>query len=389
MKRVLRLLTRPNVGGPTRQAVCLWHAHKDMGLRTLLVVGKCDPNEPSVDLAAAGIPEMTPTEVLKAGPKSEGFVVLPQLRRRPSPMTDPPALRGICRLLQGFQPQVLHSHTTKAGYLGRKAAAELKVPVAAHTFHGHVLRSYFWKPIQNLLRNMEKRLAPFSNLLFAVSPSCVRELEEIGIAAPGLIQIMPPAVATDAFTATERSAARAFLNVPEDQWLVAHVGRLISIKRVDLFLEGLNTLGGIIGHVYGSGPDSSRLGPMAPPHGQLMGLAEDLPSRLAAYDALAITSEREGCPLVGVEAFAAGVPVVGFDVPGIEDLLGPWGGGLLVPRESGAQGIADGLRRMREDNDLRAQSIAAGRDGLSRFDPATVALQLLEAYEGALGRPLR
>ncbi len=389
MKRVLRLLTRPNVGGPTRQAVCLWHAHKDLGLRTLLVVGKCDPNEPSVDLAAAGLPEMTPTEALKAGLRAEGFVVLPQLRRRPSPMTDPPALRAICRLLQGFQPQVLHSHTTKAGYLGRKAAAELRVPVTAHTFHGHVLRSYFWKPIQTMLRNMEKRLAPYSNLLFAVSPSCVRELEELGIAGPGQIQVMPPAVETAAFAATERSAARALLEVPEDQWLVAHVGRLVSIKRLDLFLEGVNALEGIIGHVYGSGPDSSRFGPVAPPHGQLMGLAEDLPRRLAAYDALAITSEREGCPLVGIEAFAAGVPVVGFDVPGIEDLLGPWGGGVLVPRKSAAQGIADGLRQLREDHDLRAQCIAAGRDGLSRFDPATVALQLLEAYEGAVGRPLR
>ena len=384
MKRVLRLLTRPNVGGPTRQAISLWHAHKKLGLRTLLVVGKCDPDEPSLDLAKVGIPELTRTEAVKGFTQVEGFVVVPQMRRRPNLMMDPAALRAISLLLKSFQPQVLHTHTTKAGYLGRQAGVQERVPVVAHTFHGHVLRSYFRKPMQGLMRRMEKHMVPKSDLLFAVSPSCARELEELEIAEPGRIQVIPPAVVMAPFAAADRAAARAELGVPEDQWLVASVGRLVAIKRVHLFLEALHQLDGVTGHVYGCGPLASKLAPIAGSKSTFMGLAGDLHSRLAAYDALVIASEREGCPVVGVEAFAAGVPVVGFDVPGVQDLLGPWGGGVLVPEGEGPEGIANALRRLQRDDDLRCDVIAAGRAGLARFDPAAVAFCLLEAYEGAL-----
>ena len=119
MRRVLRLLTRPNVGGPTKQAISLWHAHKQLGLRTLLVVGQCDPGESSLDLSALGIPEMTPTEILNTGPKSEGFVVIPQLRRRLSPLTDPPAFRAICRILRARSPL---GHMPDSGY-GKSSGA--------------------------------------------------------------------------------------------------------------------------------------------------------------------------------------------------------------------------------------------------------------------------
>lgn len=381
--RVLRLLTRANVGGPAQQAISLWHAHKQLGLRTLLVVGRCDHGEASFDLKELGIPEMTPAEIQRTGPKSEGFVVLPQLRRRPSPLQDPPAFRAICRILRAYRPQVLHSHTSKAGYLGRRAAVAENVPVVAHTFHGHVLRSYFWRPIADLLRHVEKRLAPRSSLLFAVSPSCARELEELDVAPPGRIRVIPPAVATEPFTRTDRAAARSALQVPDDQWLVVSVGRLVNIKRVDLFLQALSHPD-VYGHVYGAGPLASQLKLQASRNGTMMGLVHDLPSRLAAYDALVISSEREGCPLVGIEAFAAGVPVVGFDVPGVQDLLGPWGGGLLVPRERGSEGLADALQRLREEPGLRRAITAAGREGLHRFAPETVARQLADAYEGVL-----
>ncbi len=287
-------------------------------------------------------------------------------------------------MIRSFQPQVLHSHTTKEGFLGRYAGREAEVPVVAHTFHGHVLRSYFWGPLQGLVRQVERRLAPKTDLLFAVSPSCARELEELEVAPPGTIRVIPPAVVTEPFTAADRSEARARLKVPEDQWLVASIGRLVPIKRMEYFLDALKEFDDILGHVHGEGPLLKQLTPKANPNGRLMGLTRNLPAYLAAYDALVIASEREGCPVVGVEAFAAGVPVVGFDVPGVEDLLGQWGGGVLVARDRGAEGLAEGLRRLRTNHPLRRAIIAAGYAALPRFSPTAVGEGLLEAYEGEL-----
>jgi len=140
---------------------------------------------------------------------------------------------------------------------------------------------------------------------------------------------------------------------------------------------------GLCGDVVGDGPEhlalAARAAALAPDRVRLWPGRPSLPSELSAYDALVLPSVREGLPLVAVEAFAAGVPVVGYDVPGVRDAV-RLGGGTLVPPLAGPAGLAAALRELLADARVRAQAVAAGRAGLARFAPAAVAAQLEALY---------
>ena len=379
--RVLRVLTRPNVGGPTRQVVELWHAHRAMGVRTLLAVGRCECGEVAVDLSRVGVPRLAPAEVVRAGPAAEGLVVVDDLRRGLRPFGDLGATRSLRALIRAFDPHVVHTHTSKAGWLGRRAAVEEGVPVVAHTFHGHVLRDYFRWPLAALLRAAERRLAARTDLLFAVSASCRDELAALHIGA-GRMQITPPAVDLAPFAAAERDAARAALGARDGRPLVGFVGRLVPIKRPDVFAAAMARLPEADGLAFGDGPLRAQL--QRDHRGVCwLGATSELASRLAGLDVLVLSSEREGCPLAALEAFAAGVAVVGFDVPGVRDVLADWGAGVLVPRRDGAVGLARAVREVLVDRDARAALVARARVGLERHRPERVARLLAEAYRAA------
>lgn len=379
--RVLRVLTRPNLGGPARQAVALWHAHRALGVQTLLAVGGCRAGETPLDLAAAGIPPLVGASI---DPHSAGFVVVPQLDNRVIGGGLWSARAALARLCRAFQPDVVHTHTSKAGLVGR-IAARGSGAVLAHTFHGHVLRDYFGPLRSLLLRWCERALARRTELLFCVSDSCAEELAELGIAPRTRLIVVPPAVAVA--PPMDRETVRRRLGVPQDAWLAAVIGRLVPIKRVDRFVAAVALLPGCRGHVYGSGPLQRRLVQQARGIAvEWLGPAVDAPQRLSGYDVLVLPGRREGLPLVAVEAFAAGVPVVGFEVPGVRDVIGI-GGGLLVPEAAGAAGLAAAMRRLREDAALRAECIRRGRAALPVFAPEAVAAQLAAAYRSARSTP--
>ncbi len=377
--RVLRLLTRPNLGGPTRQAGALFAAHRQLGVRTLLVVGRCGPDETALSAAELAVPQLTVQDALARGGDAEGLVAVPELRRGLHPWRDWRAARTLRALVAAFRPHVLHSHTSKAGWLGRRVGGRLGVPVVAHTFHGHVLRDYYGPLRSRLLAEIERRLAARSHLLFAVSASCRDELVELGVAAPGRIEVMPPAIPLRPAGAGARERARQRLGVPAGRWLVACAGRLVPIKRIEDFVAMVAGESALHGHVHGDGPLRAALAVRCGPRCELRGATADLPDLLPAYDALLLPSRREGCPLVAFEAFAAGVPVVGYDVPGVRDALG-MGAGLLVPERDGPAGLLRALRRLRADQGLRQECVAAGLPALAAVAPAAVAARLLAAY---------
>lgn len=379
--RVLRVLTRPNLGGPTRQVAALWHEHRAMGMRPLLAVGVCEEGETAVDLDRTGIPRLTWREVMARGRGACGLVEVPALRRGPNPVRDFEAARGLRSLCGAFEPHVVHTHTSKAGWLGRRAASRMRVPVVAHTYHGHVLHDYFSRPAELVLRRVEAALARQTDLKFAVSPSCAKELGALGL---GDIQVVPPAVDLGAFAAGERDAARAALSAPPGARLVGFVGRLVPVKRPEVFAETMRLLPEARGVVFGEGPLRAQVEQVAVGNVALRGATEALPRYLSAFDVMVLPSRREGCPLAAVEAFAAGVPVVGFDVPGVRDALGSWGAGVLVPPSAGAVGLAAAVRDLLVDAGRRAELVRRARAGLSRFRPARVARTLADAYVEAL-----
>lgn len=383
--RILRVLTRPNLGGPTLQAVALWHAHRELGAQTLLVTGAVDRTEAPVDLEALGVPRLEYAAALAAGTNATGFVALPALGRGFQPWQDLRALWSLRALASSFAPAVLHTHTTKAGWLGRSAAAAVRVSCVAHTFHGHVLRDYFRWPLASMLARLERWLARRSGLLCAVSPSCADELAAAQVAARERFLITWPAVPLVA--CQTRAAARAALGIGPAEWRVVAVGRLVPIKRLDHLVAALADPDGPGGDLVGSGPLRPQLAAAAAAAARvrLLGPRPDIAALLPAYDALVLPSVREGCPLVAVEAFAAGVPVLGYDVPGVRDVLidpalGRDPRGLLVPTADGPAGLRRALQRLRSEPGLADALVAAGRAALPQFAPRRLAAQLLAAY---------
>lgn len=388
--RVMRILTRPNLGGPARQAVALWHEHQRLGVTTLLVTGAVDATETALLPTAGGVPRLTCADVLRAGDRTEGWVEVDALGRGFQPLRDWRTLRSLRALMAAFRPDVVHTHTSKAGLLGRRAAFAQQVPVVAHTFHGHVLRDYFPAPAGRLLAQLERHLARRCQLLFAVSPSCQRELVDLGIASEARIAVLRPAVPLPELL--PRSVARAALGLPADGFVAACAGRLVRIKRVEDFVTAVAMVDGMRGDVHGSGPAGALLQQLATATAgrvRCCGPDPELASKLSAYDALVLPSRREGCPLVAIEAFHAGVPVIGYDVPGVRDVLATWGQGLLVAERDGPKGLAAALRRLRAEPLLTRDLAAAGRVAAAAFAPVRLAVALRDAYQGALADPNR
>lgn len=378
--RVMRVLTRPNLGGPTRQAIALWHSQRAHGVETLLVTGAVGPDEVALTPSDHGVPEVAPER------PGAGWLQLPALRRGVDLLGDRAAGRRLRQLVRAYRPHVVHTHTSKAGAVGRRAARREAVPVVAHTFHGHVLQDYFGALPSALLRRLERRLARQTDLLFAVSASCAAELAACGVASRDRFCVLPPAVAP-APTLT-RAAARARLGLDEEAWAMAAVGRLVPIKRLDHFVDVVAAEPELRGDVIGDGPLREALTRRA--HGvcdgrlRMLGARPDAAALLSAYDALLLPSRREGCPLVAIEAFAAGVPVVGYDVPGVRDALGSLGRGLLVPVADGPAGLLRASRRLRGDPELRAALVESGRAAGPRCHPEVVGAELTRVYRAAM-----
>lgn len=378
----MRVLTRPNLGGPTRQAIALWHAHRASGVRTLLVTGSVGAAEDILSPAVGAVPQLAREAVTK---DAEGWVELPTLGRAFAPISDLRASRALRAMIAAFRPDVVHTHTTKAGWLGRRAAQRLGVPTIAHTFHGHVLSDYFGPVVSRGLAALERSLARRTNLLFAVSGSCADELAAARVAPRERFFVVPPAVPVTA--CLPRAEARARLVVPPEQFRVVCVARLVPIKRVEDFVRAVIADPTCHGDVVGDGPLRTELASLAATSGGrvvLRGAVPEVAALLPAYDAVVLPSVREGCPLVAVEAFAAGVPVVGYDVPGVRDVLATWGRGVLVDPSGGPRALATAIGRLRADPALAAECTAASAAAVSRFAPSNVARQLLAVYRGGV-----
>ena len=231
MPRVLRILNRFNLGGPTLNATYLTK-HLAPDFETLLIGGIHSDTEKNSDyiLREEGI----------------SFTTLEEMRRPVNLNQDIKAYKKICQIIKEFKPDIVHTHAAKAGALGRMAAYHLDVPVILHTFHGHVFDAYFNAVISSVHKNIERYLAAKSTKIIAISENQKMELcEKHKICSPDKVEIIPLGI--DLYKYKEdkvrkREYFRKVYNLDEDEIAIGIIGRLVPIKNHDLFLNSLKKI---------------------------------------------------------------------------------------------------------------------------------------------------
>ena len=311
------------------------------------------------------------------------------------------AIAGVRELRSLFELgrfDVVHTHSAKAGALGRIAAREAHVPAVVHTFHG-----FPFHPFQSPLRRAayiaaERRLGRVTDRFVAVCATMAAEAVQLGIAPAARVCVIPVSIADRSVPRDARTRARArrLLGVPDHVPLIGTVGRLDYQKAPGDFLEALVRLGPDVHGVWiGDGPwradiDSRARGLGLGSRLHLAGEREDVPVLLPGLDVFVMTSLYEWLPCALVESMQCGLPVVATAVNGVPEIVVPEVTGLLIP-PARPQACAAAVRRLLDHPADATRLGAAGRRAVAgKFDAVTAAAALGGVYESALGvRPDR
>lgn len=314
------MVSRLNVGGPARLLASL--------------ASELDPGKFDVLIAHGGV-ECNEVDFADSMGARAALRQVPGLGRRIRILDDVKAFLWLLRLIGEWKPDVVHTHLSKAGLLGRLAASVRKVPAIVHTFHGHVLRGYFSPLSTKVVVVLERLLARRTDRLIAVGESIKNDLLGARIGKPEQYEVIHPGIPlTDPI---EVSAARASLGIDTVADVVVFVGRLTRIKRVDRLLEAMKIVResspGIRLLVAGDGdlmPDLRELARDFELSADFLGNRDDVTSILAAADVVVLTSDNEGVPLALIEAGVANRPVVATDVGSVREVVIHEETGLLV-----------------------------------------------------------
>jgi glycosyltransferase involved in cell wall biosynthesis len=359
--QVIRVIARLNMGGPALHVAYLSAGLRARGYETQLVAGEVSRGEESMAFVAEaeGVPVTT----------------LAHLHREISPARDLLATFRLARILRERRPHILHTHTAKAGAIGRLAvllAGRARPPVVVHTFHGHVLRGYFGRVRAGAFRLVERLLARVADALIAVSPEVRDDLVALKVAPASKFTVIRLGIRLDERLSGRgaREETRRALGIAGDRFAVGWIGRMTAVKRADDVLRAFALLRerGVDACLcmVGDGPDHDGAEQLAGELGIVRdclftGYQEDVGAFFSAFDVFVLPSANEGTPVTAIEALAGGCPVVATRVGGVPDVVRDGEDGFLV--DPGAVGdLADRLARLAADPALRARMGAAGRE---------------------------
>lgn len=355
MIKVLRIINRFNLGGPTYNVGYLTKYLSD-DFETLLVGGVKDESEASSDFIIENL-----------GLKP---IIIPEIKREINIKNDYIAYKKIKQLIQEYKPDVVHTHASKAGALGRLAASACNVPVIVHTFHGHVFHSYFGKIKTYLYKSIERYLARKSSAIVVISEKQKHEIVDVyKVVNDEKVRVVPLGFDLMKFQinkAEKRKAFRAEYKINDEEIVISIIGRLVPIKNHDLFLRGLKIVAEktnkrIRALIIGDGESREVLENKANELGLLntekniltfTSWILDVDIALAGSDIVVLTSLNEGTPVSLIEAQAANVPVISSRVGGVENIVLEGETALLF--DSGdVQGFSTHLLALVEQDDLR------------------------------------
>ena len=370
MTRVLRIINRLNLGGPTFNVAYLTK-YLAPEFETLLVSGMIDESEESSEYIA----------------KELGIepLYIPEMYRDISLIHDRKAYKRIKKIIQEFKPDIVHTHAAKAGTLGRLAAINCGVKNILHTFHGHVFHSYFGPLKTRMFLEIERYLAARSTRIIAISERQKSELGLIYEVAPmEKIEVIPLGFNLEPFLENQEEKRKKFRQeymVDDDEVVISIIGRIVPVKNHKLFLNALkilleNTNKKVRAFIVGDGEDRQLIEGYASSLGidfvsfvnekrkaklTFTSWKKDIDVVNAGSDIIALCSFNEGTPVSLIEAQAANRPIVTTRVGGITDVVIPEKTALISSKMS-VNNFARNLLMLVEDEERRLEMGNRGHD---------------------------
>jgi glycosyltransferase involved in cell wall biosynthesis len=368
--RVLRIIARMNVGGPAVQVSGLMRGLDSTQFEHRLLTGYCNADEADYLLEAATDIPVT---------RIDG------LGRSIKPIADITALIEIVKLIREFRPDIIHTHTAKAGVLGRIASIiSLRPSLRVHTFHGHLLHGYFGKFKTKIVILIEKTLAGSTHQLLAVGKKVQDELIDVGIGNVKKFAVMPPGLSLGQIP--EKEQAKSELGLDKDLTYCSFIGRVTNIKRPDRFLDVVAELVRrnvkmqffIAGDGNLLAETKLRIERESLPV-TCLSWRTDIARIIGASDIVILTSDNEGTPLSLIQAGMAGVPVVSTNVGSVAEVVLNGKTGLITDLDVGA--IADAVESLVINSELRSKlGSQAQRFTLENFGVARLVKDHEELY---------
>lgn len=349
--RVMRIIARMNVGGPAVQVSGLMRDINSVEFDHRLYTGFCAADE--ADYLETVVTDVEATRI-------EGF------GRSVSLGGDVKAFFALVRAIRSFKPHVIHTHTAKAGFLGRIASiVSLQPSIRVHTFHGHLLHGYFGLFKRSLVVIAETVLALFTHELLAVGVKVRQDLLDAGIGKPEKFGIMPPGLTIGQLPPRKKSQESYGLSSSRLQ--CAYIGRVTQIKRPDRFLDVVSEIKkrglDIEFFMAGDGTLLDECRERAESEDlpvKILGWQSDIEKILSAADIVILTSDNEGTPLSLIQAGMAGLPVVTTNVGSVSEIVLSGKTGVITGL--GVNELADALEKLVNSSDLRATMGAAARE---------------------------
>jgi len=327
--RVLRIINRLNLGGPTYNAAYL-SKYLEPEFETLLVSGMKDDAEESSEFIVKNL-DLHP-------------VYMPEMYRELNPFRDYKSYYKLRKLIEEFKPDIVHTHAAKAGAVGRLAASHSGVKVIIHTFHGHVFHSYFGAAKTRMFLEIERYLAKRTTKIITLSKIQKQELTETYKIAPAeKFEIIPLGFDLRKFEENQiekRAKFRNEYNLDDDEIAIGIVGRLVPIKNHALFLKALKIVSEratkkIRAFIIGDGEERMKVEKLAEKLGlkfnnqnlkeknilTFTSWIKQIDVSNAGMDIIALTSNNEGTPVSLIEAQASGRPIVSTNVGGIKNIV--------------------------------------------------------------------
>lgn len=308
---IVRVLTRLGAGGPPIHATLLTREMRRLGYDSTLVTGRCDAADGDMSYLLCA---------------DDPVHYIDELSRSISPWRDAVALVKLYRFIRQQRPDIVHTHTAKAGVMGRLAAKMVGAPVVVHTFHGNVLDGYFSAPANWLIRVVERILALGTDAICALSPQQASELvERFRVTPADKVHVVPLGLDLEPFQALPPAP------FSDGKLVAGWLGRFVTIKDIPLLCAVMREICQRTDRVRfviaGDGPERGRIEDatrsLGPDRCEFVGWQRDIAPVLSRCHVLMQTSRNEGTPVALIQGMAAGRPFVSTAVGGVVDMAGP------------------------------------------------------------------